>query len=69
MAEDSPTNNNKANTILLAEDEAMLREPLQRILRRAGFPLLVAEDGQEALRIASEYPDRIDLLVSCPNGS
>jgi hypothetical protein len=33
-------------------------------LERAGFSLLVAEDGQEALRIASEYPDRIDLLVS-----
>jgi two-component system, cell cycle sensor histidine kinase and response regulator CckA len=34
------------------------------VLERAGFSALVAEDGQEALRIASEHPDGIDLLVS-----
>jgi two-component system cell cycle sensor histidine kinase/response regulator CckA len=64
MAQDSHGTINIAKTILLAEDDATLREPLRRILERAGFSVLVAKDGQEALRIASEYPDRIDLLVA-----
>ena len=55
---------NSKKTILLAEDEATIREPLRMVLERAGFSALVAEDGQEALRIASEHPDGIDLLVS-----
>jgi DNA-binding response OmpR family regulator len=56
--------NNNTKTILLAEDEEMLRDALRRILERAGFLLLVAEDAQEALRTAGQYADRIDLLVS-----
>ena len=54
----------KAKTILLAEDEPKLREVFRRFLERAGFSLLVAEDGREALRIACQYPDHVDLLVS-----
>ena len=64
MAQESHSIINTAKTILLAEDDATLREPLRRILERAGFSVLMAKDGPEALRIASEYPDRIDLLVS-----
>ena len=63
--QDSRTNTDHAQrTILLVDDETVLRDPLRRILERAGFLILVADDGQEALRIAGEYPDRIDLLIS-----
>ena len=55
---------NNSKTILLAEDEAVFRELCRTIFERAGFSLIAAEDGQEALRIASEHPDAIDLLVS-----
>jgi DNA-binding NtrC family response regulator len=55
---------NNSDTILLAEDEAAFRELYRAIFERAGFSVIVAEDGQEALRIASEHPDAIDLLVS-----
>jgi DNA-binding response OmpR family regulator len=64
MAQDSHPAINTAKTILLAEDDATLREPLRRILEGEGFSVLVAEDGQAAFRIACQYPDRIDLLVS-----
>jgi two-component system, cell cycle sensor histidine kinase and response regulator CckA len=61
MAQDS-LNNSK--TILLAEDEAVFRELSRTIFERAGFSVIVAQDGLEALRIANEHPDAIDLLVS-----
>ena len=34
------------------------------ILKAAGFHVLQADGGVEALRVAAEYPDRIDLLLS-----
>ena len=65
MAQDTHDNaDHSKRTILLVEDEAMLRDPLRKILERAGFSVHVAKDSGEALRIASEYLDRIDLLVS-----
>jgi two-component system, cell cycle sensor histidine kinase and response regulator CckA len=42
----------------------MIRNALRKILERAGFSVLVAEDGREAIRIASEHMDCIDLLIS-----
>jgi DNA-binding NtrC family response regulator len=51
-------------TILIAEDEEYLRNLLRTILERGGFDVLVAEDAQEALHIAREHDNRIDMLVS-----
>ena len=50
-------------TILVVEDEAALRELMQEILRPAGYRILLASDGAEALRIA-ERGDDIHLLVT-----
>ena len=41
-----------------------LRNLLQAIFKKAGFTLLVAEDGQEAAQLALEHDGTIDLLVS-----
>lgn len=51
-------------TILLAEDNADVRALLGAFLRDAGYRVLVAEDGEAALRLAEAHGDRIDLLCT-----
>jgi signal transduction histidine kinase/CheY-like chemotaxis protein len=51
-------------TILLAEDNAMVRDVTARLLRDAGHLVIVASDGEEALRRAREHRGTIDLLVT-----
>jgi len=48
--------------LLIAEDDEDIRSVLERILRRAGFSVLVATDGSHALRIAVEQ--RPDLILT-----
>src|SRR5262245_50183081 len=51
-------------TVLIADDEPLVRDLLSRILARDGYNVLTAADGQEAIQLASEHGDAIDLLVS-----
>ena len=51
-------------TILLVEDDDAVRSLTSRVLRRAGYYLLEARSGQEALAIAQSYQYHIDLLLS-----
>jgi PAS domain S-box-containing protein len=51
-------------TILVAEDSSVLRHLTGRMLRRAGYEVLVAPDGMAALAQAASHPDRIDLLLA-----
>jgi two-component system, cell cycle sensor histidine kinase and response regulator CckA len=50
-------------TVLLAEDEPQVRRLIHTVLEQAGYTVLVAEDGQHALRVAQQTL-QIDLLVS-----
>jgi len=50
-------------TLLVVEDESAVRRAVQRNLERLGYHVLVAHDGEEALRIAKSV-DGIDLLLS-----
>jgi DNA-binding response OmpR family regulator len=53
--------------ILLAEDDRFLRKSAGAMLRRQGFMVLAAEDGEEALRLArTEMPDLILLDIIMP---
>ena len=55
------------NTILLVEDSRFLRMINERALVRAGYHVVTASDGEEALRVAGETrPDLILLDMLLP---
>ena len=51
-------------TILLVEDEQALREVTRRILTGAGYRVIVAANGPEALETADTHSGPIDLVLS-----
>jgi len=51
-------------TILLAEDEEKLRELVTESLQRAGYQVLAAADGNEAIDLAKNHNGRLDLLFT-----
>ena len=51
-------------TILVVEDEEALRRAARRILERAGYGVLVAEDGEEALEVLTSRPGEVDLVFT-----
>ena len=50
-------------TILIVEDEAMVRTVAERALARHGYNVLVAENGEAALEILGRE-DKVDLMIS-----
>ena len=50
-------------TILLVDDESMIRELGKVVLERGGFRVLTAEDGVEAVEVFGRESDRIDLVI------
>ncbi len=59
-----PASRGGSETILLVEDEPTLREKLQAVLKDAGYRLLVAANGREAIEFAAREPGPIHLLFS-----
>jgi two-component system, cell cycle sensor histidine kinase and response regulator CckA len=51
-------------TVLLAEDELQVREFSSRVLRRLGYNVLEASNGQEALIVAKQTAGTIDILLT-----
>jgi signal transduction histidine kinase len=51
-------------TILLADDEAAVRETARRILADAGYEVLTAASGEEALEVADTFDGPIHLVVT-----
>jgi CheY-like chemotaxis protein len=51
-------------TILLVEDDEHVRELARRVLENHGYTLLEAQDGHEALHLASGYSGPIHLLLT-----
>ncbi len=49
--------------ILVADDEAILRKLIRRILDAAGFGVLLAADGDEAVSAFAEAREEIRLVV------
>jgi CheY-like chemotaxis protein len=53
-----------SETILLAEDDTTVRRLTERMLRQAGYQVLVAPSGAAALETSDRHQGTIDLLVS-----
>lgn len=51
-------------TVLLVEDEGMLRELAFEILRESGYTVLAAGTGEEAVEISSKHQGPIHLLMT-----
>jgi signal transduction histidine kinase len=62
-APESSEGDTRSKLILVADDERALRRILCRRLRHAGFDVLEAEDGQEAIDVFAEHGDSIDCVL------
>jgi len=51
-------------TVLLAEDDPLVRLLARKVLEKAGYTVLVAESGADALALAERHTGAIDLLVT-----
>lgn len=51
-------------TVLVVEDEELVRMVTRAMLLRRGYTVLLAEDGEQALRVASSHLGPIDLLLT-----
>ena len=51
-------------TILLAEDDSSVRAVAEKVLRRAGYRVIQASSGQQALERWAEHHGEIDLLLT-----
>jgi len=51
-------------TILVVEDDALVRRVARRILTSVGYTILEAADGHQALQVVADHPGEIDLLLT-----
>lgn len=52
-----------SETLLIAEDEPLVRSVAERILTRAGYRVLTAENGEQAVEMFNEHRDEIALTL------
>jgi PAS domain S-box-containing protein len=55
---------NGGETILLAEDNAMVARAVTQMLTQHGYRLITVESGEEAIELARSTPGTIDLLLT-----
>jgi two-component system cell cycle sensor histidine kinase/response regulator CckA len=53
-----------SETILVVEDDEMVRGITVRALRQLGYRILLAEDGVDALRVVAQHGSPIDLVLT-----
>jgi signal transduction histidine kinase/DNA-binding response OmpR family regulator len=51
-------------TILVVDDEPLLKDLIQEMLAPLGYNVLTASDGEDALQFIASYDGRIDLLLT-----
>ncbi len=60
----TPADERRAATVLVADDDEAVRRTLGRALGSAGYQVLDAADGAEALRVLAAHPGGVDLVLS-----
>jgi two-component system cell cycle sensor histidine kinase/response regulator CckA len=55
---------NATETILVVDDEPVVRKLITEMLALYGYKVLVAQDGRDALRVADTHADPIHLLLT-----
>jgi two-component system cell cycle sensor histidine kinase/response regulator CckA len=63
-AEPSKPAERRGATVLVVEDEAGIRALVQKFLRRHGYEVLEASNGEQALEAVQEHRGAIDLLIT-----
>ncbi len=53
-----------SKTVLLVEDEAPVRDTVEKVLKRLGCKAITAKDGEQALALWSQHRGKIDLLLT-----
>lgn len=61
--EDAPTPTGGHETILVVDDELIVRQMVMEVMRDAGYQVVAAESGKEAVHYVRELGDRIDLVL------
>jgi hypothetical protein len=51
-------------TILLVEDEEVVRSLARRVLAQRGYQVIAASNAEEALKLSRSHAERIDLLLT-----
>lgn len=62
-SEEFEVDKEKKHTVLLVDDEPVIRQVVQRMLARGGFEVMVAENGKKALNIYKQNMEMIDLVL------
>jgi two-component system, cell cycle sensor histidine kinase and response regulator CckA len=60
----TPYHNGRSRTVLIVEDEAVIRDVLKIVLKRMGHVVLEARDGEEGLTVSRKFNERIDLVMA-----
>jgi PAS domain S-box-containing protein len=60
----APTPRRGTETVLIAEDEAMVRSLAREVLEEAGYRVLEAEDGEQAVRLAVGHDGPMHAFLS-----
>jgi PAS domain S-box-containing protein len=51
-------------TVLLVEDEEVVRSLAKEVLEEDGYAVIIASNGQEGLQMSQDFDGRIDLLIT-----
>ncbi|MBI4951581.1 MAG: PAS domain S-box protein [Myxococcales bacterium] len=60
----APARAQGTETILVVEDEDALRKVARRVLDKAGYEVLLAANGEEALRVSAAHGGELQLLLT-----
>lgn len=64
MNSPSHASNKGSETILLVEDEPMVRKLVKQVLEMSGYRVLEAAEGRQALEHCEKHPGQIHLLLT-----